>query len=200
MALGPLPIDSGSAEMFYCCHVIEHISDQAVGNLCREAFRCLKPGGVIRFLTPDAELEFKAFRRGDRDFFPWVYQWPQAANASLERVFLNHFASQVSEYGERRLEARPPVPESEIARIFATLPMEEAFEYFTRQCSFDPENVGSHINWWTEKKLGRILRDAGFSSAYRSGHGQSLSRPMRDLRFFDAQHYIRFSLYMEAVK
>lgn len=200
MALSPLPIASGTAELFYCCHVIEHISDEAVTNLCKEAYRCLKPGGVIRFLTPDAELEYNAYRRGDRDFFHWVHEIEHVANASLQRVFLNHFATQICEYDGQGPGTLKPVPDSEVARIFATLPMEQAFDHFTKQCTFDPDYAGNHINWWTDKKLGKILRDAGFAMVYRSGHGQSLSSALRDLRYFDATHYIRISLYMEAIK
>jgi len=78
--------------------------------------------------------------------------------------------------------------------------MEEALEHFASQCKFEAKYAGSHVNWWTEEKLGAVLRDAGFSTVYRSGHGQSVAPPMRDLWHFDLPRNIRSSLYMEAIK
>ncbi len=46
-SLAPLPLEAGKAEVIFSSFVIEHISAAATRNLCGEAFRALKPGGVF---------------------------------------------------------------------------------------------------------------------------------------------------------
>ena len=69
MSLCPLPIESESAEAFYASHVVEHLPNGAVSDFIKEAYRCLKSGGFLRLVTPDADLEYRAYRRGDFSFF-----------------------------------------------------------------------------------------------------------------------------------
>jgi predicted SAM-dependent methyltransferase len=198
MELKPLPLPSNRAEAFYACHVIEHLSNDAVLNLAREAFRCLKPAGFLRFIAPDAELMYRAYKRNDLQFFYWADD-EHYAGASFHRMFLNKFASQISQMRPAP-DAPRQVTDEEISEAFANLPMEKAFDHFTEQCRYDPKGPGAHMNWWTEKKLGQMLSEAGFTTVYRSGYGQSLFSPMRDLRYFDSLPHFKHSLYMEAIK
>lgn len=46
MSPDPLPIPTGSAEIIYSSHTIEHVEETAVAKLFREAYRSLKPGGA----------------------------------------------------------------------------------------------------------------------------------------------------------
>ncbi len=46
-SLEPMPIKDNSAEIVFNSFVIEHISVEATKNLCKEAFRVLKKGGVF---------------------------------------------------------------------------------------------------------------------------------------------------------
>jgi SAM-dependent methyltransferase len=46
-SLAPLPLEPGKAEVIFSSFVIEHISANATRNLCSEAFKALKPGGVF---------------------------------------------------------------------------------------------------------------------------------------------------------
>ena len=178
--------------------MIEHLSNNAVLNLAQEAFRCLKPGGFLRFIVPDAELMYRAYKRNDLQFFYWADE-EHYSGASFHRMFLNKFASQISQIRSVP-DARRQVTDEEISEAFANLPMEKAFDRFTEQCCYDPMRPGAHMNWWTERKLGHLLRESGFTTVYRSGYGQSLFSPMRDLRYFDSLPYFKYSLYMEAIK
>jgi SAM-dependent methyltransferase len=47
------PIEDAAVSHVYSDNVIEHVPLEAARVLFAEAFRCLRPGGVIRFVTPD---------------------------------------------------------------------------------------------------------------------------------------------------
>lgn len=65
---GPWPIEDSSLDLIFSSHTIEHLNDKFVGDLCREAYRCLRPGGIIRLTTPDMDLYASAYERRDRSF------------------------------------------------------------------------------------------------------------------------------------
>jgi len=54
-ATRPWPFDDGAAEAITTEHVVEHIAPEAVPAVLAEAFRVLRPGGVLRTSTPDLE-------------------------------------------------------------------------------------------------------------------------------------------------
>lgn len=208
MALAPLPIESNVAEIVYSSHTIEHVSNEAVQNMLREAYRILKPSGYIRLTTPDASLEFDAYRRNDLKFWYWIDRWSKRgaweklykvplSRASIHQLFLHHFASQLSEIA---IDDSPEKKYSdiEIKEILSKYSLGEALDYFTQKCKYNPLHPGHHINWWTDNKLINFLKEAGFSECYRSGYGQSRIPPLRDTHFFD--NLPNISLFVEAIK
>ncbi len=208
-ALVPLPIETGSAECIYSSHTIEHVGDAAVANLFREAYRCLKPGGVIRLTTPDAELGYAAYLNKDLSFWYWRSWYSDPGtweeeyvcplrDASVEQLFLHHYASQLTRISSDR-SASAKYGDEEIRAKLDELGLEGALQFFTTQCNFNPERTGSHINWWTHSKIKRMLREAGFEATIHSGYGQSRFAPLRDTRHFDSTHPA-ISLYCEAVR
>jgi len=60
----PLPLEDNKAEVIFSSFVIEHISVAAAKNLCREAFRALKPGGVFHSKVHAYEYGFKLWKKG----------------------------------------------------------------------------------------------------------------------------------------
>lgn len=52
--LNGLPYDEGVVDLIFCCHMLEHLTYDEGGKFLAECRRVLKPGGVARFLTPDA--------------------------------------------------------------------------------------------------------------------------------------------------
>lgn len=61
----PLPVDSGSMELVYCEHFIEHISREQARNLLAECHRVLKPGGVLRVSTPSLRKLIEEYLSGE---------------------------------------------------------------------------------------------------------------------------------------
>ena len=204
MALGPLPILSDSAEVVYSSHTIEHVSNAAVMNMLKESYRILKTGGGIRLTTTDALLEYRAYKQGNSMWFHWLKDW-YAEKISSEpltsvhgRVFLDHFATQLCGLRTEGC-VENPFSDDEIDEIFAKLPMEEAFDYFTKKCAYDQDFPGWHINWWTHEKAIKFLKEAGFSDVYVSAYGQSLFPVLSETMVFDNKHPY-MSMYVEAVK
>ena len=183
MEITPLPIEDNVAEIVYSSHTIEHVSDEAVLNMLKEAYRILKPNGGIRLSTDNALLEFMAYKNNDIKFFYWMdlhnqpgtwenlYKMP-LSKVSIHQIFLHIFASQLCEFN---IDDSPlkKYSDREIMEIFSCYTFEEALNYFTKQCKFNPDYPGNHINWWTEDKLISFLQRTGFSEIYRSGYGQS---------------------------
>jgi SAM-dependent methyltransferase len=209
MALRPLPIEDGVAELVYSSHTIEHVTDEAVRNMLRESYRVLKPGGGIRLTAPDAWLDLEAYRKNDIGFWYWadMYSAPGTweshykiplSEASIHQLFLHHFASQLCEID---IDGSPQkkISDSEISEYISSHHDASCLEYFTSQCSFSSEHPGNHINWWTREKVISFLQEAGFSTPYVSGWGQSVFPPLRDTSIFDSTHP-KISLYVEAIK
>lgn len=209
MALRPLPIENDVAELVYSSHTIEHVSDDAVRNMLKESYRILKPGGGIRLTTPDAWLELQAYRRNDLNYWYWIDFYSRSGNwekiyttplskASIHQLFLHQIASQLCEIDVDD-SPQKKYSDSEIVDVFSRYPDDQALDYFTKQCKFNPDHPGNHINWWTHKKAISFLKEAGFKEPYISGWGQSVFPALRDTSRFDNTHPVA-SLYVEAIK
>lgn len=211
MSFQPLPIETSTAELIYSSHTLEHVTNKAVSFFLKEAYRILKPGGIVRIVTPDIKLTYQAWRDNDADFFFWVPNsypdgnWHEAnlkiplKEASLTQVFLEDFASTASEITAIGADKR--ISDEEMNHIFSTMKMEDALDYCINRC---PEELQQqfpyhHMNWFTEEKLGNMLSNAGFKEIYASRWGQSRSAPMRNTDYFDTTTP-KLSMYMEAIR
>lgn len=208
LSLKPLPIETGAAKIIYTSHTIEHVTDEAVAFLFKDAFRALETGGVFRITTgPDAETDYRALMSGDDDWFYWDKtaelngDWRRTLNAPntsvpLEERWLHHVASALAPNAP---DAGPKLNAADVRALLAAKPLEEALDHLAGMVKFDPERPGNHISWWTHGKIERYLKEAGFTNIYRSGHRQSVSPLMRRSDLFDSTHP-QMSIYMEAVR
>lgn len=209
MRCEPLPIETATAEVIYTSHTIEHVTEGAVRNLFREVYRALRSGGYFRITTgPDADLDYAALMRGDEDWFYWDEAYSQvgcfehifhqpATSVPLEERWLHHVASQLAP--NNRSPSSVKFNAAEIRTVLSEKNMEDALDYFTSFCVFNPEYPGNHISWWNFNKISRFLRETGFSRIYRSGYGQSFCPILRDTSLFDSTHP-QMSVYVEAIR
>lgn len=210
MSLQPLPLTDNSAEVVYTSHTIEHINDEAAQNIFNESFRILKKGGYFRLTTPNILLEYRAYLENDRNYFYWVEKFKNKndyeklytkalTDASIEQIFLSHFASNVSTLHKENQANH--IQDDELKNIFKNHSLDEALNYCTKKCSLEVQkrNSGDHINWWHFEKASRMLKLAGFHNIYLSGYGQSFCPILRDTLLFDNTHP-KISLYVEARK
>lgn len=58
------PVDSDSVDIIFSDNVIEHLSLSDGRKMLAEAQRCLKPGGVLRLVTPDLRAHIEIYSTG----------------------------------------------------------------------------------------------------------------------------------------
>ena len=79
----PLPLLTGSVDMCYSSHLLEHLSAQEAAAFLREQYRVLKPRGLIRVAVPDlgglcrtfANLEARVLDGDERAEFQLEYTY-----------------------------------------------------------------------------------------------------------------------------
>jgi len=196
------PLGDDSVSFFYSAHTLEHIPQEHCPHLLEEVFRCLKPGGAVRINVPDYELMHGAAARRDKAFFTWIL----GKKLSLEQAVVEQIATE-------RIDHEDP---NEISENFRSMGIAEFADHYTSRASRDVQRQkgGYHINWFSEEKLGTMLRHAGFSDVYRSRPQESRFEELAGLGGLlatgdvlevsrmigmDATHP-EISLYMEAVK
>jgi len=211
LSLKEIPIETNSAEIVYSSHTIEHITDEAAQNMFNESFRILKEGGIFRITTPNIDLDYRAYKNNDRNYFYWIdaYSMPDEIHrvglgkpmneASISEIFLGHFAASVSPFKVDGPIER--IDDNQLKTIFSEMEYESALNYCTSKCPIEIQkrNPGNHINWWNKNKLFKMLSKAGFDNIYLSGYGQSFSPVLRNLTYFDKTHP-KTSIYVEAIK
>ena len=64
-----MDIPSSSCDVVFCSHMFEHIPHVKLPRVIAEINRILRPGGILRILTPDLEKITKAYVSKDSAFF-----------------------------------------------------------------------------------------------------------------------------------
>jgi predicted SAM-dependent methyltransferase len=207
----PVRVENNTAELVYCSHTVEHLQDHHVDNMLAEAYRILKPGGVIRVTTPNAALFYWAYKRRDRYFnfhyghdFPFGDGYPTYSIQGMSLWVVNEIATQLVQgvRGEERIGAQLLGQIDTIDRIFDEhKTMESAFSKICGMVDFElqREVPGQHINWWTNERLCDAYRRAGFQHVIPNVAGGSISPVMRDTKYFDIVDPT-FSIFVDAIK
>lgn len=206
--LQPLLVESGSAELAFCSHTVEHLTDEQNRNMFREARRILNTGGVFRITCPNIEQYYQAYARRDMYIsghhgynIPFDEMETKAGFSKAE--FSQWFVYEIATQLVTSIDGHKPRYDRDYAgldRIFQTMPVEEALDYLCGQIDYDLQRKlpGTHINWWTADKVCRELRAAGFSATVVSVPGGSVAPVMRDRAYFDTVSPT-FSLFVEGI-
>jgi predicted SAM-dependent methyltransferase len=65
-----MPLPDNSADVLYSSHMMEHLDHAEALGFLREAYRVLRPGGVIRLVMPDLrKIAQDYMANGDADAF-----------------------------------------------------------------------------------------------------------------------------------
>jgi len=193
------PFEDDSVDLFYCSHVIEHISPAYIDHFFAEVYRCLKPSGLIRIICPDATILWERARSGERDFFVGLDPWSSIKSSrvsSIERMLLEHVATLVvtsEDYVE--------ITDDQLKRDFQELGMGSFLDKYVDLLPADSnsKSPSGHVNWFSAAKLMGLLAQKDYTRIYESRYLQSGSSAMRDPRYFDGT-CPEISFYVEALK
>lgn len=190
-SLHPLPLKSGSIELFYSSHCFEHLPDTFHPHLLSEMYRTLKPGGIVRITTPDFDKGFEALKEKNMDFFRGYL-----CNSDTEatQAFVGYFCAG---YLRGRLN------DSDVENAAMSKSKEAFIEWIQTDIpeAWLRENQ-DHVSIWYFDKFEKLMREAGFTDIRRSNPGESQSPEMRGHGFawaFD-HRYPEGSIFVEARK
>ena len=62
-----IPIQDKSAQFIYTSHFLEHLPRKQAEALLQDAYRVLKPGGMLRVCVPDLEYALSLYASGDKE-------------------------------------------------------------------------------------------------------------------------------------
>lgn len=65
--LASLPFESGSADLVYMCHVLEHVKKGDLSKVITEMHRVLRPGGIFRVSVPGFDKLVTFYNNSGRD-------------------------------------------------------------------------------------------------------------------------------------
>ena len=121
-----LPFPDNSIEFVYTEHMFEHILPMQCSAFLREAYRVLKPGGVIRITTPDLEKYLMGYaerKKSNRFLADHASRWPPMGklgtpyNAAtiVNNIFRNYEHKWVYDFEEMtRTAMHAGIPESAV--------------------------------------------------------------------------------------
>ena len=202
MEIPKFPFDNESIELIYSSHTIEHVNDAAVKNLIAEAFRILKDGGILRITCPDANLLLNSVKNNVEKYWSWRHEWFEKNfeikpnQIEIEDYLVREISTARCRFFENNME---PLNPKIMRKKMNQLDNEKFLQWMVGKNTFDSNNPHFHINYWTFEKLKNFCNEAGFTTVYNSGFGQSLAPPLTNTKIFDNTHP-KMSLYIEARK
>ena len=128
-----LPVSSGSVDVLYSCHMLEHLNQAEASAFLKEARRVLRSGGIIRLVVPDLRWGVQHYiQSGDADgyiggllesrpksiterlrfllvgsrYHQWMYDGNSLCRLLLEHGFVNPTSMQP---GETRIQDPEPL-------------------------------------------------------------------------------------------
>ncbi len=185
-----LDIEDSSLHIVYCSHSLEHTHNQFVYHAIKEAYRCLKLGGTLRLVVPDASLFIEASDSNDHSFFPWLD--PNKVVDPIEVISARSLGP-IQHLLRDNLITKQEVVTGMRSDPFKFL--EHVYELGTRYIG---NTEGIHVNFFNYGKLRTILFKCGFSKIYKSSYLQSKCKFLRESTFDQTRPHQ--SLYVEAIK
>ena len=200
----PLPFENDSLDGVHSSHVIEHISQEAGLQLFQEIYRCLKPGGVFRFSTPDMDLLLERYKLSDWKFFLQAdgsYILKRILNGDLSSESLlihNRLVGWFASYSGRCDTAGGPIVDKELLEEKLTSLSKYKFRDWCVSL-LEPNRTYAHIHLYDYQELETGLKTVGFENICKTKYGESACPAMVNPPIDRLKHKT-YSLYVEAIK
>ncbi|MBU1694414.1 MAG: methyltransferase domain-containing protein [Verrucomicrobia bacterium] len=199
-----LPFGDHSVDIVNCSHVVEHLRKGGESAFFyKEVLRVLKPDGLFRVATPDADRLLEKYREGDWAYFlrgDGLHMMYQIQSRKLPPEVLlihNRLVGWFASYSGRLDTAGGPlVDKEEVDRRVATMDAED----FSDWCMslLEPGRIYAHVNVYTYERLKKDLLEAKFQRVERLDFNQS-SAPEIARFHVDREAERDYSIYCDAM-
>jgi SAM-dependent methyltransferase len=199
-----LPFENDSLDGVHSSHVVEHITQEAGLQLFQEIYRCLKPGGIFRFSTPDMDLLLERYKLSDWKFFlqadgSYILKRILSGDLSSESLLMhNRLVGWFASYSGRCDTAGGPIVDRKL--LEEKLISLSKYEFRDWCVSLlKPNRTYAHIHLYDYQELETSLKTIGFKSICQTKYGESSCPAMVNPPIDGLQHKT-YSLYIEAIK
>ncbi len=195
-----IPYSDNSVDNIYISHVIEHIETKFVKNFIEEAFRVLKPGGVLRIVTVDARFLFEV-SQFDNDFWHWrIDNLKDQQTYETDWDKLERFDFLIKETAKPRFRFYKNKVEDKVLDInkIKNLNFEEFRSLAMQNLDFREDYPNDHISIWDFDSLNKLGLLVGFKNILLSKYLGSVSLKMQGSHFDKTSP--KMSIYVEMIK
>jgi predicted SAM-dependent methyltransferase len=196
---GPIPFEDSSVDNIYISHVIEHCDDLMVYRFLVEAFRVLRPRGVLRTACPDFKFLFEVMQSPS----PWFLHYIELKFRCTKTFDLFEAPTPEDFLVHNAATARCRFYKNRIADVVYPsdvkhLDYPELMQFLKKGLEYRRSFPQDHVNAWDYDRLANMSRLIGFSRVIQSKQNACLSAAMRGHKFDRNTHDT--SLYVDFVK
>ena len=182
----------------YSSYFIQTLPEYIAKKILLEVYSSLQIKGIFRIIVPDSDFAYEAYKNKRIDFFEMLS--PKNYNYKNEEFYNEIMLATFIAGNDIYSLDKDWKLGLEIKKSFLRRDKDHFLnELINLVNTSKTKKYLNNKNWFNYRKLKMLLLQAGFTSIYRSGYGQSKSPQMRDIPLFDSK-FPSLSLYVEAIK
>ena len=196
------PRRSGSIDLIYSAHMLEHLKDASVSHLLRECRRILSPNGIIRLTCPNAEAIIQAYRNEESSFLDDMvieetkyfsrHKPDQPEFGTKHVTFLGMLSNHIQDSKHT-----PVVADRKTIDVnVGALSVDEFCQWAVSLQTTSQTMTGGHVNGWYPEKLCKFLEEAGFTRIALKQAKSSEVWNFEKLEYSDSRN--NYSFFVEA--
>lgn len=155
----PLPFKDQRFEGIYSSHCLEHLKEEMVAWWIKEAYRTLKPNGILRITVPNIPAYLEAYDQRNSEYFNWLRGKDIHRLESWLRIIVRAFAEPVVDR----------YSDDQLLDLYTSKSKLEFLNYFSNEVNkvTDPKFMvpHAHKSWWSAEKMITLLKATGFKEA-----------------------------------
>jgi len=196
-----IPFEDNTVDNIYNSHVIEHVEDEFVNEFIKEAYRVLKPGGVLRIVCPDAKFMFDVSQFSN-EYWKWRKEgtFSDKKKTNTDWNIIEQYDYLIKELSSAHCRFYNYKIDSNIPDIneLKKLSYEKLKNFLKQKTKFRDNYPNDHINLHDFESLSKTAYDEGFSYVLNSKKGGSVSAEMQNFEFDRTSP--QNSLYLDMIK